>query len=208
MRNLSELGKQAGTDKATYHDFCQFYQAYLPASVESVLEFGVLRGDSLRMWQKYYPGAEVIGVDIDEKDLNGFETYVADQDSLKSLIDLKYELSQGIRGRYKLTSSGRRWGKAELLKHYNLFDIIIDDGGHTMTQQRNTLNTFIDSCKYYIIEDLHSSLHPDYGDGSMLKWVMDGLPGLRQYIKDIFIFTKIHSNGERSITAIIKTNKA
>jgi hypothetical protein len=59
----------------------------------------------------------------------------------------------------------------ETLKVWNnpVFDIIIDDGGHTVKQQRVSVETLWSSLKsggYYIIEDLHTnikalhSIHP------------------------------------------------
>lgn len=46
------------------------------------------------------------------------------------------------------------------------FDIIIDDGGHTMNQQRTSfiaLLPLVRSGGYYVIEDLETSYMPIYG---------------------------------------------
>lgn len=48
------------------------------------------------------------------------------------------------------------------------FDIIIDDGGHTMTQQRTSLEHLWDSVKpggIYFVEDVHTSYYENYGGG-------------------------------------------
>lgn len=54
------------------------------------------------------------------------------------------------------------------------FDIIIDDGGHTMNQQKTSLQHLWKALKpggYYFCEDLETSFREDYGGG------VSGKPG-------------------------------
>jgi hypothetical protein len=56
-----------------------------------------------------------------------------------------------------------------LLETGGEFDVIIDDGGHTMTQQLNSFDTLFPSVKpggIYFCEDLHTSYLPQYGGES------------------------------------------
>jgi hypothetical protein len=49
------------------------------------------------------------------------------------------------------------------------FDVIIDDGGHTMTQQKTSLNTLYEALKLggiYFCEDLQTSYMEQYGGAS------------------------------------------
>lgn len=72
--SLEQLGGLYGTDKIDrWHTHlgrtnCAVYDLYLSCWRRkrfTVLEIGVLRGASLRMWQAYFPKARVRGLDID-----------------------------------------------------------------------------------------------------------------------------------------------
>jgi len=57
--------------------------------------------------------------------------------------------------------------KVEFLESLPLFNIIIDDGGHTMQQQQITFQTLfpkLPSGGIYVIEDLHTSFWPKFWD--------------------------------------------
>lgn len=113
----------------------------------SILEFGVLHGGSLQMWKQYFgPKARIYGVDINTRCLTLAEDNItilmADQDNRESLRGIKNTLPP--------------------------FDIIIDDGGHTMTQQINTFEEMYPHVKdggIYLVEDLHTSYWPGFGGG-------------------------------------------
>lgn len=139
MASLHELGLKYGADKATFHQYCDFYQQWLPDPAKfkgRLLEIGVMDGASLRMWAEYYPDAEIVGVDIYDK----------------SHLVLPANVTV-----YTMDVTD-----AEQMDTLGTFDIIVDDGSH-MTQDQ------IDSFEWlfknqlsrsgrYIIEDLHTSL--------------------------------------------------
>ncbi|NBW09207.1 MAG: hypothetical protein EBR82_14405 [Caulobacteraceae bacterium] len=55
----------------------------------------------------------------------------------------------------------------EVLKQFEGFDIVIDDGGHTMKQQIETFKQLFPTVRkggLYVIEDLHTSYWPDFKD--------------------------------------------
>jgi cephalosporin hydroxylase len=113
----------------------------------SLLEFGVLHGGSLQMW-KYYFGknAKIYGADIDprcaelaEENITILNCNQEDRDSLSSI-------------------------RNTLPK----FDIIIDDGGHTMLQQKLTFEEMYAHVKdggIYLCEDMHTSYWPGHFGG-------------------------------------------
>jgi hypothetical protein len=56
----------------------------------------------------------------------------------------------------------------KFMKEAGTFDVIIDDGGHTMMQQKTSLDTLWKSVKpggLYFCEDLETSFMPQYGGG-------------------------------------------
>lgn len=106
-----------------------------------VLEIGVQGGGSLKIWAKMFPNAEIVGVDIleDCKKYEGgnIKVFIGDQHDVKFLETL------------------------------GNFDIIIDDGGHTMTQQQVSLKTLmlqLSDTGIYVIEDLHTSYWEQFQD--------------------------------------------
>lgn len=112
-----------------------------------VLEIGVYRGGGLRMWQEYFgPDATIVGADIDEaakRSVAGlFEVELGDQEDPAFL---------------------RR-----LHDRYGPFDVVIDDGGHTMRQQIVTVETLFPLLNVggtLIVEDTHTSYWPAFGGG-------------------------------------------
>jgi cephalosporin hydroxylase len=113
----------------------------------SLLEFGVYHGGSLQMWKHYLgPEAEIYGVDIDPRCANLGEDQITilmgDQSNREFLRSIKKALPK--------------------------FDIVIDDGGHTMTQQIVTFEEIfahLNDGGVYLAEDLHTSYIPAYGGG-------------------------------------------
>lgn len=140
---LHELGLKYGTDKATHHGFTPVYDQYLSKLKDEklrLLEIGISEGPSLKMWEDYFENAEVFGVDIlDRADMNTArtQTMIVDQEDAEQLLSIP-----------------------------GSFDIIIDDGGHTMFQQQLTLKTLFHTKLVdggiFILEDLHTSKEPYY----------------------------------------------
>ena len=113
-----------------------------------LLEIGVQKGGSLELWHHYFGDqCSIYGVDNDQ-----------------TVADLKYDFN------VDLTIGDQE--SAEFWKDYaskrGFFDIIIDDGGHTMKQQENTvLSLFgkLNNGGIYIIEDTHTSYWETFGGG-------------------------------------------
>ena len=116
----------------------------------NLLEIGTRWGGSIWAWRKYFPKAKIYGLDIDPEALkfsdddpeNGVKIYLGDQTDL-SLLEKINEEAGG-------------------------FDIIIDDGGHTMKQQITSFNFLFPKLHnngIYVIEDLETSYWPSFGGG-------------------------------------------
>ncbi len=146
---LTPLADEWGTDKGTRgHHYTEVYDRFffpIRQEARKVLEIGVLKGASLRMWRDYFPHAFVYGVDIEDTrsvDSDRIRTFVADQANrtqLQKVIDA--------------TGSD--------------FDLIVDDGGHTMEQQQVSFGFLFPHVRpggYYVIEDVHTSLYSLYRD--------------------------------------------
>ncbi len=129
-----------------------------------ILEIGVQGGGSLAMWQEYFEDPLIVGIDID-KSCEKFQRdrvriYIGDQANEQFLSQVERENGP--------------------------FDIIIDDGGHTMKQQITTFKTLfplLSTNGIYVIEDLHTSYWPSFGGGFGKKSTMIGL--LKKMIDEI-----------------------
>lgn len=206
MDKLTELGLQYGTDKATYHEFTPFYNTFLEGmrgDAKWIMEIGILNNSSLRMWEDYFPNANIVGVDNQEKsqyEEDRIKIFLADQGDNNQLLDVISNTSIS-------------------------YDMIIDDGSHLINHQMTTfgfLFPYIKQGGVYIIEDLHTShfdLFPDWFDASVNVTALQAIESLRdgdfisqfleqgqhEYIKDhtdnVHIFYR--DGGRDSITAII-----
>jgi hypothetical protein len=140
MDPLTSLGMKYGTDKVS-HGFCFFYHYQLVEvreAIRKVLEIGIFRGSSIQMWREYFPNAVIHGFDVLHYSVQVPDRvclHQGDQTSRESLRQL-------------LDATGSD------------FDLVIDDGGHTMEQQQVSLGFLFPHVRpggMYIVEDLHSS---------------------------------------------------
>jgi hypothetical protein len=133
-----------------------------------LLEIGVAHGGSLKMWRDYFgPEAHIFGVDINPAckkfEAPGIDIFIGSQDDPEFLKSLKSKLPP--------------------------LDILIDDGGHTMHQQKLTFETLFDHVKadgVYLAEDLHTSYWPTYGGGhrrssSFIEFSKNWIDGLNSW---------------------------
>jgi hypothetical protein len=140
MDLLSELARKYGTDKLP-HGFTGFYDQHLAQTREStrkILEIGIFGGASLQMWRDYFPNAVIHGLDIR-----------LPPRPLGDRIVL-HEGDQTDRSRLAALVAECGWD----------FDLIIDDGGHTMDQQQIALGALFPVLRpggTFIMEDLHTS---------------------------------------------------
>ncbi|HEY6720861.1 MAG TPA: class I SAM-dependent methyltransferase [Burkholderiales bacterium] len=132
-----------------HHYFEIYHRHFEPFRGRSpvVVEIGVFHGGSLQMWRHYFgPGAHIVGIDVDPR-CKQFE-----DESTTILIG---------------DQADRRF-LAEVRERVPHIDILIDDGGHTMTQQIVTfeeLYPHIQPNGIYLCEDIHTSFFPEYGGG-------------------------------------------
>lgn len=113
----------------------------------TLVEIGVGQGGSLELWRRYFGDqARIVGIDNRESCRihadSGHEIFVGDQADRAFLNRVVSELG-GI-------------------------DIVIDDGGHRMRQQRISFEVLFPKLSptgVYLCEDLHTSYWPRFGGG-------------------------------------------
>ena len=141
-------GRQVRIQK-WFHYF-EIYERYFAAfrgRPIKVLEIGVFKGGSLAMWRSYFGTAStIVGLDIDpackkfENASDGIHVRIGDQESHTFLTSVYEE--------------------------FGPFDIIIDDGGHTTSQQiQSFLHLYFSAMTedgVYLVEDLHTNYWKRY----------------------------------------------
>jgi SAM-dependent methyltransferase len=113
----------------------------------TVVEFGVFHGGSLQMWKRYFGArARIVGVDIDPR--------------CRELAEERVEVIIG--------DQADRAFLRQLRTRVPRIDVLIDDGGHFMEQQRATFEELfphVAADGVYLVEDLHTSYWPGWGGG-------------------------------------------
>jgi len=155
MTPLCHLARKYGTDKGGNHmiagDTCHnytptYYELFKDriTDVKRVLEIGVNYGCSLKMWEEFFPRAQIIGLDSNSACLfnnnNRIKCFAADQNNKESLMKALNQAGDGV------------------------FDLIVDDGSHEKSHQifsANVLLPFVAPGGYYIIEDIGIDCRPD-----------------------------------------------
>jgi len=160
MRTFREISKQFSPNRLG-RDYFEGYSLHLPPDrhgVKSLMEIGVRTGRGLQVWREYFPDAKITGVDINPKCVEctvpNVSIIIGDQEDKAFLAML----------------AGDK------------YDIVIDDGGHTMRQQIRSFRALFPSVRkggLYVIEDLHTSYWPEFGGGaSSSRTTLEFLAGL------------------------------
>lgn len=216
MNELSLLAKHYVCDKGETriqghesHKFTLIYfELFNPIKdeVKNVLEIGINRGGSLRMWRDFFPNATIYGVDDKRNCLFTDTRIVTYEGSQEAPLAIKRDI--------------------ENLKRK--FDIIIDDGSHEHVHQQKTLSALFKFLKpggFYVIEDLHCAFYPEYGlpdsdpdttlnfltryaDKGILSskfFTRQQIGALRRMIGDctVYDFPRAHNRGGKSIVGIL-----
>jgi len=149
LREIFDSIKEENGDSVKYPHYLEAYQErfeHLRNENIKILEIGVQGGGSLYTWRKFFPNAEIYGVDLNPNckvwEKHGCKIFIGDQ---SDEIFLNY-----------------------LIKEIGPVDIIIDDGGHESDQHNisfKTLFPHLNDGGIYAVEDLHTSYWPKFGGG-------------------------------------------
>lgn len=179
MGILNEIGLKYDTDKSSrFHHYLDFYEEHFPDRDFDgrLLEIGVMDGFSMKTWREYYPKAEIIGIDIFNKDHLHNKPWAVP----KSVQLLEMDGTDPVQ-----------------LSTLGMFDIVIDDGSHLMSDQQNSfVHLYYNQLKpngLYVIEDLWTSYIDSYQDAELTT--IEYLTNLEQDGVDMIYFTYEHEDG-------------
>ena len=145
-QDLDKIAQNEFTDKVA-HGYIKKYDFFLNkfrTQEFNLLELGIFNGGSLKMWKRYFPYAEIYGVDInpkckkyEDKRIHPIIMDLSSIENLKTLRDIKPT-------------------------------IIVDDASHLWSHQIKALITLFDvlpSGGVFIVEDMETSVNPDLFPG-------------------------------------------
>lgn len=147
--SLEDLARKYGCDKLSAHGYVPFYEElFRGRTVKRLLEIGIgyrelmkpfvphyVHGASLRMWNDFFPDAEIFACDIRQDTLineGRIHSWVCDQSKVASLLSLAQTVGDNL-------------------------DVIIDDGSHNRDDQIVTaivLKYSLAPGGVYIVEDV------------------------------------------------------
>jgi hypothetical protein len=155
-KKLDELATRHGTDKGPVdalgrrgHHFTSVYSDHLGHMTGTrfrMLEIGVQSGASIRMWRDFFPQAEIVGIDRNPKCARHAEGNVT----------------------IEIVDQGDPDAMRAFANRSDAFDVIIDDGGHTMRQQIVSFELLFPKLAgdgIYYIEDTHTSYMSSFREG-------------------------------------------
>lgn len=141
-----------------WHHYFSIYEAHFRRLKEhsvTLLEIGVYRGGSLQMWKSYFAtGSQFFGVDIDPE--------------CRKHAEPRITILTG--------DSGNKDFLREVLAHTGPLDIVVDDGGHTASQQITAFEVLYRHVRddgIYLVEDTHTSLWSNFVDTADRRTFLD-----------------------------------
>lgn len=150
MKTLNDIVKE-GIAKPwkwkIFYEYEDYFLKFINNRSIKILEIGVYRGESLKLWDSYFSNIDdrvVLGIESDKSCPNSIgkiKIYKGDQRN-KSFLE-------------------------NVVKENGSFDIIIDDGSHWSIDQKAAfcyLYDYINPSGIYIIEDIYSSYHKKWTD--------------------------------------------
>jgi hypothetical protein len=160
VHELRALFNKHGTDKGRLQQYEQAYALHLEpyrclGRPIRLLEIGIRKGASLRVWKEWFPQLELYAVDIDADCRQhcppDCTTFIGDQADPEFWETVLPELPDKL-------------------------DIVIDDGSHIANDQQTTFDVLFPRMAtggLYVLEDLHHSQGYREADAhDMLGWLM------------------------------------
>lgn len=188
MQKLDKIAKSFGTDKSSeIHNYCEKYEKWLPFNrLEpiTVLEIGVLRGESLLTWREYFPNAKIVGIDINP--------------------DCKHIENPDKNIFIEIGSQDDPLFLQNVCNKHGKFDLILDDGSHINEHVIKSFQFLIDFVKsegIYIVEDSVTSYWGEWGGGfrqkgTSIEFFKDLVDDVNFYGQQQETFWNVHARRE------------
>ena len=139
---LGNIALKHGTDKSPKaHNYTRWYAKHLSHAPSFLLEFGIDKGFSLRMWKEYFHTTTIAGVDVSEppaiEGVSIFTGSCLDPHLLRSIVKLGQP------------------------------DVIVDDASHKWQDQIDAFKLWWPELQpggVYVVEDVHTNYLTEFGE--------------------------------------------
>ena len=129
------------TDKNSYHSYIDVYEELLKKkqlTTKNVLEIGIERGGSMKLWSDYFVNSVIHGLDINDAPLflSEYKRIITKKCNAYCSETLNYFIEQNIK-----------------------FDVIVDDGPHTLDSMTYVINNYtqlLNKDGIIVIEDVQN----------------------------------------------------
>lgn len=183
---LTRLAIIHGTDKFGYHDYMpkyfRLFERFRDRPVK-LLEIGVggyqdadRGGESLEVWRDFFPEGRIVGIDIQQKDMDLGERVTILQGSQ---VDADF--------------------LADVVREHGPFDLIVDDGSHRNEHVVDSFGLLFPTMApggLYVVEDVQTAFFPRFG-GSLDLMAPNTVGHFRDIAGDL---SKANAHGIRQIT--------
>lgn len=189
MLTMLEIAQISKTTKLQHPCHIPAYIRYFQerrTSIKSVFEMGVGDGESLGMWEEWFPNARVFGLDNFAHHVGALGRVVSDPKTERERRGSPW-VDYWTRSRVYLADQDDVEALGAIVEENGEpFDLIVDDAGHDCAKQQTSfrfLFPHVQSWGCYVIEDLESSYWAYRGRGvgvpgttmELLKKYLDGM---------------------------------
>lgn len=135
---LADIVDNSCTDKNTTHCYLEIYEQLMSTkkdTARNILEVGIERGGSIKLWRDYFTNATIYGVDVIDINMPHINNYIKNDERiiLHTSVDAYSE----------------EFFKREFLDKGIKCDFVIDDGPHSI----DSMCTFIDLYSQILTDD-------------------------------------------------------
>ena len=144
--SLEEIVDNSKTDKSTDHSYLPLYQKLLTNKKETatnILEIGIQRGGSIKLWSDFFTNATVYGLDI--MNVNNVWSEITNNDKIKLYTSID--------------AYNENFFTSHFLNKDIKFDLVLDDGPHSLESMKQFIKLYSQIIKddgILIIEDVQS----------------------------------------------------
>ena len=185
--NLYDIIDNDRTDKNTLHSYLDLYQSLFnnkKNTAKNILEIGIFKGGSIKLWSEFFINATIYGIDV--MDLNANCHDIINKENI-----ILYEKSDAYD--YNIFNE-------KFLNKNIKFDVMIDDGPHT-------LETMIQFIKLY------SQLMTDDGiliveDVQSIEWINKLINAVPENLKSYIKWYDLRKNKNRYDDIVFTINKS
>jgi len=181
---LIDLVDNTRTDKNTIHSYLPLYDQLLESrkiTAKNILEIGIQDGGSIKLWKDYFENAMIYGVDVISND-NIWEEIKND----KKIV---------------LYTSTDAYSD-DFIYHkifHKKFDVIIDDGPHTLGSMIKTIVSYS-----YLLEEDGIMIIEDVQDWSWIWFLEECTPGPLKPFIEKYDLTKVKGRYDDIVFVINK----